>query len=104
MTFAGTIFSEGAPDPARLRAIENAAAWTRTRFKLAPDSPVLVSEVACVMPGCPPLETAIAFWTADGKRHQFKLAKPLRELIYDDIGWLIASSGDHVGASMWDCC
>ena len=40
-------------------------------------------------PGCPPLETVVAFWTADERRHQFKLYKPLREVLYDDVGWLM---------------
>jgi hypothetical protein len=85
-----------------LSALENIQAWTRHRFKLAPDAPVLVAEVACAVPLCSPLETAVAFWTAD-KRHQFKLSKPVLEVVYDDIGWLIGSPADHEGAT-WDCC
>ena len=55
------------------------------------------------MPLCPPLETAVAFWTEDEKRHQFKLYKPAAEVIYDDIGWLMGSPADHEGVG-WDCC
>jgi hypothetical protein len=83
-------------------ALENIQAWTRQRFKLTPDALVLVAEVARRVPLCAPLETAVAFWTAD-KRHQFKLAKPALEVVYDDIGWLIGSSADHEGTT-WDCC
>jgi len=64
---------------------------------------VLVCEVACAVPGCPPLETVVAFWSVDDKRHQFKLFKPMLEIIYDDIGWLMGSPSDHDGSS-WDCC
>jgi hypothetical protein len=86
-----------------LSALENIQAWTRYRFKLAPDAPVLVAEVACrLSPHAPRLETAVAFWTAD-KRHQFKLSKPVLEVVYDDIGWLIGSPADHEAAT-WDCC
>jgi len=49
--------------PEHLQAIDRVKAWTRARFKLAEDVPILVSEVACGLPGCPPLETVIAFWT-----------------------------------------
>lgn len=85
-----------------LDIVENIQGWTRLRFKLPQDAPVLVSEIACTMPLCAPLETAIAFWTAD-KRHQFKLYKPMAEIIYDDIGWLMGSPSDH-GGTIWDCC
>ena len=54
-------------------------------------------------PGEPPLETVVAFWTADERRHQFKLYKPLREVLYDDVGWLMGSPQAHDG-SAWDCC
>lgn len=94
----------GRPRPAcgDLTAVENIQDWTRRRFKLPSDAPVLVSEVACAMPLCAPLETAVAFWTAD-KRHQFRLYKPMAEIIYDDIGWLMGSPADH-DRTIWDCC
>ena len=83
--------------------IENIQHWTRRRFKLEMDAPVLVAEVTCTMPLCPPLETAVAFWTQGEKRHQFKLYKPAADVIYDDIGWLMGTPADHEG-TLWDCC
>jgi nitrate reductase delta subunit len=68
------------------RALEKVRAWTRRRFKLPVEAAILVSEVACRIPGCPPLETVVAFWTVGEQRHQFKLYKPLVEVTYDDIG------------------
>ena len=65
--------------------------------------PVMVAEVACGLPGCPPLETVVAFWTADDRRHQFKLFKPVAEVVSDDLpfAWL-------KDALVWtgedDCC
>src|ERR1700742_3052955 len=90
-------------EPAFLAALEAVQGWTRRRFKLAPEAAVLVSEVACRLPGCPPLETVVAFWSEDDRRHQFKLYKPLAEIAYDDIGWLIGSPQSHDGTG-WDCC
>jgi len=84
-------------------AITSIQAWTRQRFKLDPASAVLVSEVACRMPGCPPLETVVAFWTADDSRHQFRLLKPLADVRYDDIGWLFGTPSAH-DPSTWSCC
>jgi nitrate reductase delta subunit len=89
--------------PLCLAAMESIQAWTRRRFRLGPEAAVLVSEVVCARPLCPPLETVVAFWTNDEKRHQFRLAKPLLDIAYDDIGWLIGAPDSHDGSS-WDCC
>jgi len=58
--------------------------WMLARFKLAEDDTVMVSQVACGVPGCPPVETHIVFWTAAG-RHHFKVFKPLAEVVEDDL-------------------
>ena len=50
--------------------LERVKEWTRERFKLAGDVPVLVAEIACGLPGCPPLETVVVFWTEGDRRHQ----------------------------------
>jgi hypothetical protein len=58
--------------------------WTRLRFALADDDTVMVSEIACGVPGCPPIETHVVFWTALG-RHHFNVFKPLAEVSEDDL-------------------
>ena len=58
--------------------------WTRDRFRLAEDETIMVSEVSCTIPGCPPLETLVVFWTAQG-RHHFKVFKPLANVVEDDL-------------------
>ena len=65
-------------------ALARVRAWTQARFKLADDETVMVSEIACSVPGCPPIETHIVFWTAAG-RHHFKVFKPLAETAEDDL-------------------
>ncbi len=77
-------------------------AWTRRRFKLDEDAAVMVVEMACTRPDCPPLETIVAFWDEETNRHQFRLLRPMSEVTAADIGWLIGSLTDHEGA--WDCC
>ena len=75
--------------PEHAQALERVREWTRQRFKLSDDTAILVSEVACNLPGCPPLETAVAFWS-DEKRHHFKLFKAVAEVGFDDLpfGWM----------------
>ena len=64
--------------------LDRVRAWTQARFQLADDETVMVSEVACAVPGCPPVETHIVFWTAAG-RHHYKVFKPLAEAVEDDL-------------------
>jgi hypothetical protein len=69
----------------RLAAIASIKAWTRSRFALDEETPVSVSEIACGLPGCPPLETVVAFWTAPDRRHDFKVFKRLEEVVETDL-------------------
>jgi nitrate reductase delta subunit len=66
-------------------AIEHVQQWTRTRYSLSEDAPVLVSELECKRPDCPPLETVVAFWTDDESRYHFKVFKPVTEVRVDDL-------------------
>jgi hypothetical protein len=72
-------------NPDRLRALERVTAWTRERFALPPDAVVSVSELECSVPGCPPLETVVMFWTADGGHYHFKAFKRLEEVVAEDL-------------------
>jgi nitrate reductase delta subunit len=91
---------------ARQRDIRSAANerlrdWTRARFKLADDETIMVSEITCSVPGCPPIETHVVFWT-DAGRHHFKIFKPLAEAVEDDLppafmkNALVATEGEDV--------
>jgi hypothetical protein len=91
--------------PDRADALDRVREWTRERFRLPADAAVLVSEVACALPGCPPIETVVAFWSENDQRHHFKLFKPVAEVVADDLPptWmknaLIAIDGFDL-----DCC
>jgi hypothetical protein len=71
--------------PEHLAAIDRVREWTRERFKLPDDAAIMVTEVTCALPGCPPLETVVAFWTASDTRHHFKVFKPVAEVVEDDL-------------------
>lgn len=74
----------------RRNAVERLKRWTSERFGLADDAAILVTELACMVPGCPPLETVIAFWLEDAQRRHFKVFKPLEDVVLDDLppAWL----------------
>jgi hypothetical protein len=87
--------------PDHLAAAERVREWTRARFSLPEDAVIMVTEVACGLPGCPPLETVVVFWT--DRRHRFKVFKRLAEVTEDDLpyAWL----KDALAADFdLDCC
>ncbi len=63
---------------------ERVLAWTRERFKLDDEETIMVSQLPCSDPGCPPVETHVVFWTQAGRQH-FKIYKPLAEVAADDL-------------------
>jgi nitrate reductase delta subunit len=71
--------------PEHTAALERVREWTRARFQLADDAAILVAEMDCMLPGCPPIETAIAFWTEGDRRHHFKVFKPVSEVACEDL-------------------
>ncbi len=91
--------------PAHHEALERVRAWTRARFGLPVDDVILVSELACALPGCPPLETIVAFWTETDKRHHFKIFKPVAEVVADDLppAWLKDALAVSEGGDC-ECC
>ena len=94
-----------AKSPAHLEAVERLQRWTRGRFDLAEDTVIIAAEITCQVPGCPPIETVIAFWTGEGTRYRFKIFKPVEEVVQDDlpVSWLLPSLIDH-GDLGCDCC
>jgi nitrate reductase delta subunit len=91
--------------PAHVEALDRVKVWTRERFRLPEEAPILVAEVTCDLPGCAPLETVVAFWTEGDKRHHFKLFKPVTEVVEDDLPprWMRDALGEIEGFGC-ACC
>jgi hypothetical protein len=85
-------------------ALSRVRAWTRERFLLSADDTVMVVELACALPGCPPLETIIAFWIGE-QRHHLKLFKRVTDVTPDDLppGWFRSALAVDVNFD-GDCC
>ena len=83
------MFGSARRNPEGPQAARRVKAWTRERFKLPQDAAIVVSQLTCALPGCPPLETVIVFWTEE-RRHHLKIFKPLAEVLQEDLppGWL----------------
>jgi hypothetical protein len=71
--------------PEHQQALDRVKSWTRQRFGLAEDATIFVAEIVCAAPGCPPLETIVAFWTDPDKRHHLKIFKPVAEVVESDL-------------------
>jgi hypothetical protein len=101
---AGTAAIRSRKGTEHREALARVRGWTRVRFTLAADAAVLVSEVACRVPGCPPVETAVVFWIGE-TRHHFKFFKPVRDVALADFPpvWLRNALAVPDGFEC-DCC
>jgi hypothetical protein len=77
-------FFDPAPktDPGALARIRG---WVRTVWDLSEDASVMVSELRCSEPGCPPIETVVLVPRAPGDTFQIKLAMPAADVTYTDL-------------------
>jgi len=102
---AGAAFAPPGKGHGHLEAVERVKDWTRARFALGEREAIVVSELDCPLPGFPPVETVVAFWTADGTRHHFKSFKPVEEVAEGDIppAWMKGSLAAGDGIECY-CC
>jgi hypothetical protein len=90
--------------PEHRHALNRVREWTRLRFALREETTILVSELACALPGCPPLETIIAFWDNE-QRYHFKVFKPVAEIASEDLPFSWQKDSLAVPADfVCDCC
>ncbi|MBM4382360.1 MAG: nitrate reductase [Deltaproteobacteria bacterium] len=76
----------GADDArARIALVRAIKAWTAAHAQLADDDTVLVIELACREPGCPPLETVIAVSRSGARPDRRSIHKPLAEVVEADV-------------------
>ena len=90
---AGAAFAPPGKGHGHLEAVERVKDWTRKRFNLAQSDALMVSETECQVPGGPPMQTVVAFWTSDGTRHRFRVFKSVGEVAEEDVppAWLKAA-------------
>jgi hypothetical protein len=90
---------------AHLEAVERLKDATRERFGLVETDTVLVMESVPSLPGFPPHETKVVFWTRDATRHHFKVFKPIEDVAEADIppAWMRESLTAAEGMEC-SCC
>lgn len=65
--------------PARVKV------WAREHLGLDENVTVMVTELRCSEPGCPPLETVIAVLDGGNQNRQYKIHKPMDEVAQTDV-------------------
>jgi nitrate reductase delta subunit len=91
MDFEFDLFGEGKKDRSLQGRIRE---WVRAHFGLPEDVPVLVAEIYCDQPGCAPVETHVAILEPSGRR-QFRMPRPMKEVIREDIRHMIPNPEGH---------
>jgi hypothetical protein len=60
-------------------------AWAAETLGLTDDVALIVTELRCTEPGCPPLETVVAILGEGGPTRQYKIHKPLADVTREDV-------------------
>lgn len=85
-------FSKLNPKPSMAAARQQVESLIRSRLGCHEHDHVLVQELNCLEPGCPPKETMIAIFS-DGKSPvQFRIHKALSDINLDDLNALFEAS------------
>jgi G3E family GTPase len=63
--------------------------WMRQNFGFSKETPIVIKEVPCVKPVCPPIETAIVAVLRNEPPRHFKIQRPINEITFDNVYDLI---------------
>ncbi|MBJ6126452.1 hypothetical protein [Microvirga splendida] len=74
----------GLPKPDK-QAVERVKELARSVIAASPETAYAVNEIACNDPGCPGIETVILVMEPGRKTRALKVAKPLDEVMEQDI-------------------
>ncbi len=69
--------------------IDQVRFWTRQNLGFPLEAPIVVKEVPCVKPGCPPIETAIMVFLKGEPPRLYKIQKTINEVTFDHVYNLI---------------
>lgn len=85
-------FSNLNPKPSAAAARQQLEAFVRSRLECQEQDHVLVQELNCLEPNCPPKETMIAIFSDGKKPVQFRIHRGLSDIELDDLNALFEES------------
>lgn len=77
------------------KQVERIKAWARANWELSEETTIMVTELECREPNCPPIETVIAVLEGPGKTRQYKIHKSAEQVSRHDVDALADGSGHH---------
>jgi hypothetical protein len=86
--------STGAPSAGGAVTARRIKDWVRELIAPGDDVTILVSELTCSEPGCPPVETVIAVFRGRDEPTKYTIHRPSAEVTRDDIASLSSGHGD----------
>ena len=69
--------------------------WARVAWSTTEETTIMITELECREPGCPPIETVIALLEGPGKTTQYKIHKTAHEVTKQDVEALVKNGGHH---------
>ncbi|EFH80825.1 MULTISPECIES: hypothetical protein [Ktedonobacter] len=70
------------------RLVEQVKSWVHQALHPDEDTSIMVTELRCSEPGCPPIETVIALLKTAHPTSQYKIHKTIAEITQEDIATL----------------
>lgn len=84
------------------QAIQQVKAWILDALQLEEETSLMVTELRCTEPGCPPIETVIALLKPSHPTHQYKIHKPVTDITVEDVATLATVQPKPVGSTALD--
>lgn len=81
----------GIPRPHRSPHLSGLKESVRRLLDLDDDTAVMISQLACTEPGCPPIETVVAVLPLDAPARRWTLHRPVEQVTPDDLSTLLAT-------------
>ena len=86
------MFDRKRPDPAAVQIIKS---WAIEYLNLSGNTTVSISELYCLEPECPPVETVITARTPDGLVKDWRIAKSINDVKAIDVKGLIEEKSSN---------
>jgi hypothetical protein len=83
------------------QAIQQVKAWVLDALQLEEETSLMVTELRCSEPGCPPIETVIALLEPSHPARHYKIHKSVADITVEDVATL-ATIEPLVGSTTLD--
>ena len=86
------MFDRKRPDPVAVQIIKS---WAAEYLRLPGNARLSISELYCLEPECPPVETVITARTTDGLAKDWRIAKSINDVKAIDVKGLVEKKSNN---------